>query len=180
MYRLYSARQTRWLDRLAHFDFAIHDFAGSNLNFTDFLSRNPVEKGTSKDVYDEQYKITINSEQAELNVKYRPLFVDQPQNAPERIKITEGNLNNQSHRNRTFEKNRDVNKNYEKAKSASNKSRRKAEMESSIRNLNINSVSNSNKPKEFPLFRSERDRDYFQWRATAEIMEILWRRRKST
>ena len=38
----YSARLTRWLDRLAHFDIAVQHIAGSNLNFTDYLSRNPV------------------------------------------------------------------------------------------------------------------------------------------
>ena len=38
-----SARLTRWLDRLAHFDIAMQHIAGSNLKFTDFLSRNPVE-----------------------------------------------------------------------------------------------------------------------------------------
>ena len=30
-----------------------------------------------------------------------------------------------------------------------------------------------------PLFKSEMDRDYFHWGATAEIMEIIRRRRKS-
>ena len=33
--RQYSARLTRWLDRLAHFDIAIQHIAGSNLKFTD-------------------------------------------------------------------------------------------------------------------------------------------------
>ena len=74
--RQYSARLTRWLDRLAHFDIAIQNIAGSNLKFTDFLSRNPVE-----DVYNEQYVINILSEQAELNRKYGPIFADQSQNA---------------------------------------------------------------------------------------------------
>ena len=76
--RQYSARLTRWLDRLAHFDIAVQHIAGSNLKFTDFLSRNPVEKATSEDVYDEQYIINILSEQAELNVKYGTLFAGRP------------------------------------------------------------------------------------------------------
>ena len=38
----YSARLTRWLDRLAHFDIAVQHIAGKNLKFTDYLSRNPV------------------------------------------------------------------------------------------------------------------------------------------
>ena len=145
--RQYSARLTRWLNRLAQFDIAIQHVAGSNLKFTDFLSRNLVEKAASEDVHDEQYVVNILSEQAELNVKYGPLFVDQSQNVPERIKTTEENLNNQSHRNRTSEENRDVNKNYEQAKRASNKRRQKAKTERSIQNLNLYSIPNSNLPK---------------------------------
>ena len=70
-------------------------------------------KAASEDVYDEQYGNNILSEHVELNVNYGPLFIDQSQNAPERIKTTEENQNHQSHRNRTFGKNRDVNKNYD-------------------------------------------------------------------
>ena len=67
--RQYSARLTRWLDRLAHFDIAIQPIAGNNIKFTDFLSRNPVEKAASEDVYYEQYIINILSEQTDLNAK---------------------------------------------------------------------------------------------------------------
>ena len=84
--RQYSARLTRWLDRLEHFDIAIQHTAGSNLKFTDFLSRNPVENASNEDVYDEQYVIIILSEQAELNAKYSTLFADKSQIAPERNK----------------------------------------------------------------------------------------------
>ena len=115
-YRQYSARLTRWLDRLAHFDIAIQHIAGSNLKFTDFLGRNPVENATTEDVYDEQYVINILSEQAELNRKYVQIFADQSQSATERPKTTEINSNDQSQRNRTLEKNRDVNKKREQAK----------------------------------------------------------------
>ena len=34
----YSARLTRWFDRLTHFDISIQHIAGSNLKFTDYLS----------------------------------------------------------------------------------------------------------------------------------------------
>ena len=129
--------------------------------FTDFQSRNPVKKTTSGDVYDEQYVTNILSEQVESNVKYGPLVVDQSQNVPERIETTEENLNDQSHRNRTFEENRDVKKKYEQAKSASNKSRQNAKTESSIRDLNSNSIPNSKLLKELSLFMNEMNRDYF-------------------
>ena len=131
--RQYSARLTRWLDRLAHFDIAIQHIAGSNLKFTDFLSRNPVENLTTEDVYDEQYVINILSEQAELNRKYGQIFADQSQRTTERTKTTEINSNDQSQRNRTFEKNRDVNKKREQAKLIVNNRRQKAKTESHTR-----------------------------------------------
>ena len=151
----YCAKLTRWLDRLTHFDIAIQHIAGSNLKFTDFLSRNLVEKATNEDVYDEQYVINILSEQAELNVKYEILFADQSQNAPERTKRTEKNLNNQSHRNRTFEKNRDVNENHERTKNASIKRRQKTKTESSIRNSNLNLIQSSKLSKNYLCLRTK-------------------------
>ena len=45
----YSARLTRWLDRLTHFDIPIQHVAGSNLKFTDCLSRNPVGGATPEE-----------------------------------------------------------------------------------------------------------------------------------
>ena len=62
---------------------------GSNLKFTNFLSINPVEDATTKDVYDEQYVFNNLSEQAELNMKYGSLCVDQSRSAPERNKTKE-------------------------------------------------------------------------------------------
>ena len=67
----YSARKTRWLDRLAHFVISIQHIAGSNLKFTDYLSRNPVGGATPEDNYDEEYVINILSEQASLNFQIR-------------------------------------------------------------------------------------------------------------
>ena len=172
--RQYSARITRWLDRLAHFDIAIQHNAGINLKFTDFFSRNPVEKATNEDVYDEQYVNNILSEQADLNVKYGTLFADQSKSASERTERTEKKLNNQSHRNKTFEKNRDVKENYERTKSASTRRRQKVKTESSIRNSNLNCIPNSERLKKLPLFKNE-----MNWGATAEVNEIIRRQRKS-
>ena len=177
--RQYSARLIRCLDRLAHFDIAIQHIAGSNLKFTDFLSRTPVENATTEDVYDEQYVINILSEQAEMNRKYGPIFADQSQNATEGTKPTEINFDDQSKRNKTFEKNRDVNKKCKQVKLEINNRRQKAKTESSIQNSDQNSNSNRNPSQTLPLFKTEMDRDYFHWSATAEIMEIIRRKRKS-
>ena len=149
------------------------------MKFTDFLSRNAVENASNEDVYDEQYVINILSEQAEINAKYGTLFANQSQIAPERNKTTEEHLNNQSYQIRIFENNRDVNKINKQTNSASNKRQRKAKTESSIRILNSNSNQSSNLLNNLPLFKSEMDRDYFHWGGTAEIKEIIRRRRKS-
>ena len=72
-----------------------------------------------------------------------------------------------------------MNENYERTKSASTKRRQKVKTESSIRNSNSNCIQSSKRLKELPLFKNEMDRDYFHWGATAEIMEIIRKRRKS-
>ena len=72
-----------------------------------------------------------------------------------------------------------MNKMNKQTNSAPNKRQRKAQTESSIRYLNSNSNQNSNLLNNLPLFKNEMDRDYFHWGATAEIMEIIRRRRKS-
>ena len=64
----YSARLTRWLDRLAHFDIPIQHIAESSLKSTDFLSRNPVEGATTENMYDEHCVINIPTEQVKLNL----------------------------------------------------------------------------------------------------------------
>ena len=69
-----SARLTRWLDRLAHFDIAVQHIAGKNLKFTHYLSRNPVEGAPTENKYDEEYVINILTEHAKLNAKYGSLF----------------------------------------------------------------------------------------------------------
>ena len=71
-----STPLTRWLDRLNHFDIPIYCIVGIILNFTDYLSRNPVEGATVEENYDEEYVITKLAEQPQLNIKYGPLFAD--------------------------------------------------------------------------------------------------------
>ena len=53
----YSARLTRWLHRLAHFDFNIKHIAGKHLTLTVYLSRNPIAKPVPIENYDEEYVI---------------------------------------------------------------------------------------------------------------------------
>ena len=55
--KTYSARLTRWLDRLAHFDIKIKHIAGKHLALTDYLSRHPISKPVPIEHYDEEYVI---------------------------------------------------------------------------------------------------------------------------
>ena len=55
--KTYSARLTRWLDRLAHFDINIKHIAGKHLMLTDYLSKNPVAKPVPIENYDGEYVI---------------------------------------------------------------------------------------------------------------------------
>ena len=55
--KTYSARLTRWLDRLAHFDINIKHISGKHLALTDYLSRNPISNPEPIENYDEEYVI---------------------------------------------------------------------------------------------------------------------------
>ena len=55
--KTYSARLTRWLDRLAQFDIQIKHFAGKHLRLTDYLSRKPIASPEPIEIYDEEYVI---------------------------------------------------------------------------------------------------------------------------
>ena len=55
--KTYSARLTRWLDRLAHFTINVNHIAGKHLALTDYLSRNPSAPPQTDDVFDEEYVI---------------------------------------------------------------------------------------------------------------------------
>ena len=125
----YSARLTRWLDRLAHFDIAVQHIAGSNLKFIDYLSKNPVGGAPTENKYDEKYVINILTEHAELNAKYGSLFDSQSnyskQDTEIKRKTSESEneqTNDQSHANRTIQNKCHVNKTNESENTTSGQS----------------------------------------------------------
>ena len=61
-HKQYSARLTRWIDRLSHFDVSVQYCAGKHMNLTDYLSRNPVGKPENEDEYEEEYAINCIEE----------------------------------------------------------------------------------------------------------------------
>ena len=113
----YSARLTRWLDRLAHIDIRVQHIAGRNLKFTDCLSRNPVEAAPTESKYDEGYIIDILANYPKLNAKYSSLFDSQSEcskpdtETNQNLSENKNEQNNyQSHENRTFQNKCHVNK----------------------------------------------------------------------
>ena len=72
-----SARLKRWRDRLTQFDKSMKLIAGSNLKFTDYLSRNPVGGATPEENYDEEYVTNKLTGQVESNLKYGPIIANQ-------------------------------------------------------------------------------------------------------
>ena len=68
--RTYSARLTRWLDRLAHFSINVNRITGKNLALMDYPTRNLSAPPEADDAYDEEY--VINSMQ--LNYKFKTKY----------------------------------------------------------------------------------------------------------
>ena len=182
----YSARLTRWLDRLTHFDISIQHIAGNNLKFTDYLSRNPVGGATPEERYDEEYVINILSEQAKLNIKYGPIFADQSKSEKaitETKKNTSEEQNenraNQSQKNRTFENENNVNKHQRNKKTTSGQSEIST-LERSHSTKEAESLNQIQKSRKLNTEITEMDREnFYHWGATREIMEIIHRRNNS-
>ena len=59
--KTYSARLTRWLDRLAHFSINVSHIASKHLALTDYLSRNLSAPQQPADAYDEEKYSTTSS-----------------------------------------------------------------------------------------------------------------------
>ena len=87
MYHHYSARLSWSSDRLAYFDIAVKQIAGSNLKFTDHVSRNPVEGAPIENKDDEEYVINTLTDHAKLIAKYGSLFDSQSEHSKQDTEI---------------------------------------------------------------------------------------------
>ena len=170
----YSARLTRWLDRLAHFDIALQHIAGRNLKITDYLSRNPVEGAPTKSKYSEEYVINKLIEPVKLNTKYGSLFDSQSECSKQDTETKQNpseNKNEQrideSHQNRTFQNKCHVNK----TNNSENTSSGQSEISTAKTSSNTKSEENIDDEK------MNRE-NLYHWGATREIMEIIRRRKK--
>ena len=182
----YSARITRWLDRLTHFEISIQHNAGNNLKFTDYLGKNPVGGATSEEKYDEEYFINILSEQAKLNIKYGPIFADQSKSEKAIIETKKNtseerneNRANQSQKNRTFENENNVNKHQRNIKTTSGQSEIST-LERSHSTKEAKSLNQIQKITKLKTEIAEMDcENFYHWGATREFMEIIRRRNNS-
>ena len=75
----YSARLTRWLDRLNHFDISPKFTAGKEIKFTDFISRNPTEIAEPEETYEEEFVINAIAQLATVSSGIGRIF-DQSEN----------------------------------------------------------------------------------------------------
>ena len=91
------------MDRLTHLDIAVQHTAGSNLKSANFLSRK-LAGATPEENYDEEYVINILTEQAELNLKYGPIFADQSKRTENRTKLRNDNTETQNEHQRANHK----------------------------------------------------------------------------
>ena len=68
----YSARLSRWLDRLNHFDISLKHTAGKEIKFTDFINRNSTEK--PEENYKEEFVINAIAQLATVNARIGRIF----------------------------------------------------------------------------------------------------------
>ena len=184
--RQYSARLTRWLERLTYFNISIQHIAGSILKFTDYLSRNSVGGATPEEIYDEEYVINILTEQAKLNIKYGPIFADQSECKKLKTEIKNDiaeeqieKCGSQSHTSRTFENKYGVNKNKRNEKTTSGQSEISA-LEPSYSKKESQNSNRFTKVQNSNTETTEMDREnFYHWSATREIREIIRRRNNS-
>ena len=138
------------------------------MKFTDYLSKNPVGGGTPEEHYDEQYVINTLTEQADLNLKYGPLFADQSKRTKTKMKLHNNTteIQNEAEKDQQMngpsENTQNVNKNEQNEITTSGQS------EISTPKFSCKSTTEM---KDNEIF--------YHWGATREIMEIIRRRNKS-
>ena len=161
------------MDRLAHFDIAVQLITGSNLKFTNFLSRNPIGRAAIEDKYDKEFLINILAEHAALNAKYGSFSNNQSnarleETGKERKQNRDGNeqKRNQSETNRTFQNKNHVNKLSTKENTTSGQS-------------DISTVKSSLYSKTITIQNVMNRENFYHWGASREIIEFIRRKNES-
>ena len=97
-----------------------------------------------------------------MKLKYGIIFANQSQSAAISAETQENKLIDRSENDTTFEKNRSVNKLKEQAETSPKHDSQKLNSDN-IRILEV----------PLPCYKGDMDRDYFNWEASAEMMEII-------
>ena len=165
----YSARLTRWLDRLNHFDISLKYTAGKEINFTDSISRNPTKTAEPEENYEEEFVINAIAQLATVNGRIGRIF-DQSENS--------NTANMHDTRTRTGSRNSKTNTNHSNLNSTANQinntihGNRKTHIELTM--------DNNNNKQQIPDRFALNDKLKYHWGADDEIMKIINRRDNST
>ena len=68
-----TARLTRWLDRLNHFDICLKHTASKEIKFMDFMSRNPTENPEPEENYGKEYVVNASNGKRPNRTSFRPI-----------------------------------------------------------------------------------------------------------
>ena len=161
-----SARLTRWLDRLNHFDISLKHTAGKEIKFTTFISRNPTETAEPEENFEEEFVINAIAQLATVNGRIGRIF-DQSEN--------NNTANMQDTRSRTGTRYSKTNTNHSNltANQINNTihDNRKSHIELTMDNNNNN--------RQIPDRFAVNDKLKYHWGADDEIMKIINRRDNS-
>ena len=164
----YSARLTRWLDRLNHFDISLEYTAGKEIKFTNFISRNPTEIAEPEENYEEEFVINAIAQLATVNSRIGRIF-DQSENT--------NTANMHDTHTRTGTRCRKTNTNHSNLKSTDNQFNNTTY--SDCKTYTKSTTDNNNNNRQIPDRFALNDKLKYHWGADDEIMKIINRRDKS-
>ena len=95
--KTYSARLTRWLDRITHFDVTVNHIAGEEIKLTDYLSRHPTGKAEDEASYEEEYVINALIPLFKLSERTNGITVEKATRSLPVINTTHINKANEIH-----------------------------------------------------------------------------------
>ena len=162
----YSARLTRWLERLNHFDISLKHTAGKEIKFTDFISRNPTETAEPEENYEEKFVINAIAHLATVNGRVGRIF-DQSENS--------NTANMHDTRTRTGTRYSKTNTNH----SNSNANQINNTIHDNCKSHIELTMDNNNNSRQTPDRFALNDKLKYHWGADNEIMKIINRRDNS-
>ena len=163
----YSARLTRWLDRLNNFDISLKPTAGKKSKFTDFISRNSTDNPELEENYEEELVINAIAQLATVNAHVGRIFNQSDgENATNETSMRDTRSLIDTRRYQTIRSH--IDSNY-----------RAQPIQSITDTCSINNHhSEMNNDQNARYFRAEGQLRY-HWGADQEIMAIINRRNKS-